>query len=87
MGQSPLCDISYFVGFLTGPWTVTHSSLCRVCRVIAGCLAMGPVRIFFCFICVYVGPSTWSAVAVAGAAGVVDYFPCRVLDSHPLFPV
>ena len=34
----PLCDTLSFVGFLVGPWTVTHSSLRRVCWVIVVCL-------------------------------------------------
>ena len=41
----PLCDLSSFVDFLIGPWTVTRSSLGRVRRVIVVCSAVGPVRV------------------------------------------
>ena len=48
LGQAtaPLCDISSFVGFLTGPWTVTRSSLRGVRRVVVARSAVGSARAF-----------------------------------------
>ena len=40
----PPCDVTSFVGFLTGGWAVTRSSLHRVRRGSAVCWAMGLVR-------------------------------------------
>ena len=41
----PLCDTSSCVGFLPGPWTVTRSSLCRMCQLIVVCSAVRPVQV------------------------------------------
>ena len=72
----PLRDTSSFIGFLPRtfglrwPGTVARPSLRRVRRVIAVRSAVGPVRVAVVYCA---GPSTWSAAAVAGAAGRVRH--------------
>ena len=39
---SPLCDIPSGCCLFTGPWTVTCSSLCMLCRVAAFCRPLRP---------------------------------------------
>ena len=41
-GAPPLCDIPLCCCFFTGPWTVTHSSLCMLRRVAAFCQPLPP---------------------------------------------
>ena len=46
-----LCGILSFVGFLTGPWIVTRSSLCKLLWVV---VAHSPARPVCITLCVYV---------------------------------
>ena len=83
----PSLTFSSFVGFLTGPWTVTRSFLHVVCQGIAACWAMGLVR--FASVACEWGPAVglWASV---GAVGVFSFkwcpdtrFPSLVLRATP----
>ena len=46
----PLCDIPSGCCFFTGPWTVTRSSLCMLCRIAAFCWLLQPVLLLVLFL-------------------------------------
>ena len=46
---APLCDIPSGCCSFTGPWTVTHSSLCMLRRVATFCLPLRPVLLLVSF--------------------------------------
>ena len=48
-GGYPLCDIPSGYCVFTGPWTVTRSSLCMLCRVVAFCRPLRPVLLLVLF--------------------------------------
>ena len=47
--QTPLCDIPSGCCSFTGPWTVTRSSLCMLCRVATFCRPLRPVLLLVLF--------------------------------------